>query len=181
MHGLVVYESMFGNTRQIAEAVADGLKGSMDIEVLHADSVPGSGLSDLDLVVVGAPTHVRGMPRPGTRKGAPDNVSRPGSSLVLEPEAESRPGVREWLASLGGLRIRGAAFDTRIKGSATLTGQASRGIARSLKHVGVDLIVPPESFLVDKKTCLLPGELDRARAWGVQLAESPVAQSATKS
>src|SRR5665213_3759470 len=93
MRGLVVYESMFGNTRQIAEAVADGLKGSMDIEVLHADSVPGEGLGDLDLLVVGAPTHVRGMPRPGTRKGAPDNMSRPGSSLVLEPEADSRPGA----------------------------------------------------------------------------------------
>jgi hypothetical protein len=180
MHGLVVYESMFGNTRQIAEAVADGLKGGMDIQIVRADSVPGEGLGDLDLIVVGAPTHVRGMPRPATRKGAPDNVRKSGSSLGLEPEADSRPGVREWLASLGDLRIRGAAFDTRVRGPAVVTGQASRGIAKSLKHAGVDVIAPPESFLVDRGS-LLPGEADRARAWGVQLAKSAVAQSAARS
>ena len=181
MHGLVVYESMFGSTRQIAEAAADGLKCGMDIQVVYADRVPGAALSDLDLIVVGAPTHVRGMPRPGTRKGAPDNARKPGSNLVLEPEADSRPGVREWLESLGDLRIRAAAFDTRVKGPAVVTGQASRGIAKSLKHLGANLIAPPESFLVDKNSRLLSGEVDRARAWGVQLAKSAVARSATRS
>ena len=33
MQALVVYESMFGNTEEVAHAVADGLSGSMDVSI----------------------------------------------------------------------------------------------------------------------------------------------------
>jgi hypothetical protein len=63
-----------------------------------------------------------------------------------------------------------AAFDTRLSSPVLLTGRASRGIGRQLGRHGLTVIVPPESFLVDKKSHLLPGEIDRARAWGALVA-----------
>ena len=115
------------------------------------------------------------MSRPGTRKGAPSYVGRPGSDLVLEPGAASGPGVREWLNSLGSLSMGAAAFDTRLKAPAVLTGRASRAIARGFLRHGCNLVVDPESFLVDKTNHLLPGEVDRAQAWGARTVRRRVA------
>ena len=69
-----------------------------------------------------------------------------------------------------GRRPRGAAFDTRVDISPILSGRASNSIAKALHHHGFRLIAEPESFLVDRETRLLPGELERARAWGAALA-----------
>jgi hypothetical protein len=112
------------------------------------------------------------MSRPGTRKGAPAQTNKPDSGLVLETGADTGPGVREWLDSLAQLHVQGAAFDTRIKAPAMFTGRASRTIKRALWRHGVAVVVPPQSFLVDKKSHLLPGETARARAWGAQLSEA---------
>jgi len=168
---------MFGSTRHLAEAVAEGLGSDMDARVVQVNSAIAGELSHIDFLVVGTPTHAHSMPRASTRRGAPEFARKPGSDLVLEPGADSEPGVREWLTSLGGLHIRGAAFDTRVKGPPSLTGRASRGISKALEHHGVEMVAPPESFLVDKQSHLLPGEAERARAWAVGLA-SDVAHSA---
>lgn len=92
--------------------------------------------------------------------------------LVLEPGAETAPGVVEWLAGLGDLRVRAAPFDTRLNGIAFFTGHASRSIARALGRHGAEMLAPPESFLVAKDK-LLAGALERARAWGEHLAAGP--------
>jgi hypothetical protein len=166
MRAVVVYESMFGNTRAIAEAIAEGIGTEARVTVVRVGHADASLLNDADLVVVGGPTHVRGMSRASTRKGAPSYVAKPDSDLVLEPGADTEPGVREWLAKLGRLQIGGAAFDTRVKAPALLTGRASKGIGRALSDHGVTMVLGPESFLVNREGHLLPGEMDRARAWG---------------
>ncbi len=181
MLAVIVYESMFGCTRQIGDAIAQGLQQDFDVVVTKASAVDTSQLGTADLLVVGAPTHAHGMPRPATREGAPDYVEKPGNDLSLETDAATDTGVREWLGSLGHLEVLGAAFDTRVKGSPVLTGQASRGIAKSLKGHGVTLLAPPESFLVDRHSSLLAGELDRARAWGSKLASVRMAELASRS
>ena len=169
MRALVVYESMFGSTRLVAEAIAEGLGPKPEVTVVGvADATPM--LDGLDLVVVGGPTHAWGMSWPSTRRGATLRTSKPGSGLVLEPGADTGPGIREWLASLSRADTRAAAFDTRIKAPLLFTGRASRSISRHLVRLGLDVVAPPESFLVDKKSHLLPGELERARAWGATLA-----------
>src|ERR1017187_5743439 len=170
MRAVVVYESMFGNTRAIAEAIAEGIGTAGDAEVVRAADGNGKSLEGADLLVVGAPTHAWGMSRPSTRKGAPNYARKPGSDLILEPDAEASPGVREWISSLDNFHMRAAAFDTRIKAPAILTGRASVGIARALSRRGVTAVTRPESFLVTKAGHLLPGETDRARAWGRQIA-----------
>lgn len=166
MRGAVVYESMFGSTRIIAEAIAKGLHISMDMSLVNASDAREADVGGLDLVVVGAPTHAHGLPRPMTRNSAPSYIDKQENELVLEARANSAIGVREWLDSLGKLHIQSAAFDTRVKGSPLVTGRASRGIAKSLAAHGLMLVTPAESFLVDARSKLLPGEVARATAWG---------------
>lgn len=170
MKAMIVYESMFGSTRAIAEAIGQGCGPWADVEVVSVAGADPGMASGIDLLVVGGPTHAWGMSRPGTRKGAPGYTDKSGRELVLEPGAETGPGVREWLAGLGQTHAHGAAFDTRIKGPSVLTGRASRGIERRLSRRGLAMITPPESFLVTRQSHLVEGEVDRARVWGSLLA-----------
>jgi hypothetical protein len=139
-----------------------------DGEVLGVAAAP-TALDDFDLVVVGGPTHAWSMSWPSTRRSTPMRVDKPDSGLVLEPGANTGPGVREWLKSVSHGTAKAAAFDTRLNSRALFTGRASKGIARQLSRHGLSMAVPPESFLVDKKSHLVSGELERARAWGASL------------
>ncbi len=117
MRAVVVYESMFGSTKKVAEAIAEGLAECAEVSVVPVTSAGTHILDGTDLVVVGGPTHTHGMSRPGTRKMAGKRAGKPGSEAELVPGAVSGPGVREWLASLGRLEVAGAAFDTFLAAS----------------------------------------------------------------
>jgi Flavodoxin domain len=169
MKALIVYESMFGNTRAVAEAIADGLRPAADVTVIPVGKATGDLLDAMDLVVVGGPTHMHGMSRASTRKSAAQQAHRPGSQVQLEPGADG-PGVREWLAGLGRHSGAAAAFDTRMSGPAILTGRASRGIAELLRQYGLTVVAKPVSFLVSRKNELLEGQKEEARNWGSRLA-----------
>ncbi|HEX6933660.1 MAG TPA: flavodoxin domain-containing protein [Streptosporangiaceae bacterium] len=171
MQAVVVYESMFGNTRAVAEAIGAGLTDYFDVVVVPVAQADPAQISDADLVVVGGPTHAHGMSRASTRLGAANQAEQGGGGVTLEPHA-SGDGVREWLGSLGTSRGHGvaAAFDTRMRGPAALTGRASKGISNALRRQGYELISEPESFFVTKRNTLVEGERDRAREWGVALA-----------
>ena len=179
MHALVVYESMFGSTRQLAEAIAEGIGATIDVRVERVVAAIQGSLTDVDLLVVGTPTHGHGLPRPSTRKGAPDYVLKISRDLVVEEGAPADPGVREWLGSLSRVSAFGAGFDTRVKGPSILTGRASRAITKLMTRVGITIVVPPESFLVDSFSKLVPGEVERARAWGTRVASQTVAIDTT--
>jgi len=170
MRVVIVYESMFGCTRKIADAIAEGFGAGTDVRVLNVAEADPEVIDDAALLVVGGPTQAWGMSWPSTRRGAPLHVRKPGSDLTLQPGADTGPGVREWLASVGQVHALAAAFDTRIKSPVLLTGQASRGISRQLTRHGLRVVAEPESFLVDKGSHLLPAQIDRARAWGARLA-----------
>lgn len=172
MRAVIVYESMFGNTRRIAESIAEGLGGGGDVQLVRAAEGGTHVLDGADLVVVGGPTHAWGMSRPSTRRGAPGYVDKSHGGLALEPGADAEGGVREWLGSLGALPVPAAAFDTRIKAPSFFTGRASKAIARALADHGAPLVAPPESFFVDRKSHLVPGQIDRARSWGSRLART---------
>jgi hypothetical protein len=165
---VVIYESMYGNTRTIAKAIADGLRSAGDVELVHVSRAHDALNANPDVVVVGGPTHAHSMTRPSTRKAAATEAEKPGSDLRLEPEADGS-GVRELLESVGTLDAHAAAFDTRVEWPAWLSGRASKGIGRALRQAGASLLVKPESFLVTKDTRLVPGEIDRARRWGESL------------
>ena len=171
MRAVVIYESMYGNTRAVAEAIGDGLRANGDgteVTVLPVGRAAPETLDGAELLVVGGPTHVHGMTRPRSREAAAEAARKPGTTLVLEQGAEG-PGVREWLKSLGHLNVFAAGFDTRMHGPPALTGRASKGISRELEGLGGHLVVNPESFLVTRENTLDPGEDERARRWGQEL------------
>jgi len=169
MRAVVVYESMYGNTRQVAEAIGTGLRSSFEVSVVPVPEAGPAVLAAADLVVVGGPTHVHGMSRASTRKAAVEAAGKPASPLKVEPDALG-PGLREWFDSLGHYPVKAAAFDTRMNGPAALTGRASKGVFRLLRAHGFDLAAEPESFLVTKQDQLAPNEAARAREWGTKLA-----------
>src|SRR5215207_2732106 len=168
MKALVVYESMYGNTRAVAEAIAEGLGGSPVRAVHEAGQAP----EQRDLVVVGGPTHMHGLTTALSRRLAAEAAKEDGHA-ALEPGATDELGLRAWLRDLpAGDGVRAAAFDTRLDRSPAVTGAAARGIARRLRRRGYDVIAT-ESFLVeDAEGPLEDGELERARTWGQELART---------
>jgi len=165
---VVVYESMYGNTHLIANAIGEGLRANLDVVVVPVEQADHELVGTADLIVVGGPTHVHGMSRPKTRQAAVEAASKPDSDLVVDPDAEG-PGLREWFTDLGDISVDAAAFDTRVDAPAAFTGRASKSIAKKLIHHHAALIAPPESFLVTKATHLEPDEAQRAQAWGESL------------
>jgi hypothetical protein len=171
MRAVVVYESMYGNTRSIAEAIA----AQLDAPAVPVKDATSELLTAAELVVIGSPTHAWGMPRASTRKAAIEGAAKPGSELTVEPGAAGI-GIREWLAEHGNEIRTAAVFDTRIKAPGLVTGRASRHIARELRRCGAVLVASPHSFLVTKANRLVPGEQERAHVWAKTLARSVVAR-----
>lgn len=169
MRAVVVYESMYGNTHLVADAIAAGLSTVGDVEVVPVDRATDDALAGVDLLVVGGPTHVHGMSTAMSRKGAVDDAAKPGRDLTLDPGAEGE-GLRDWFDAVDGLPPKAAAFDTRMQGPVALTGHASKGIAKRLRRHGCTLVDEPTSFLVTKENRLIDDEANHATAWGAQLA-----------
>ena len=163
MKALVVYESLFGNTEQVARAVAGGLAQHVDVELVEVSEAPVPVTELLDLIVVGGPTHAFSMTRPNTRADAVTRGSTQGSTDT---------GIREWLATLhaGPHSELVATFDTRVDTVRRLPGSAARSAAKVVKRLGYQSVAKAESFYVDDVAGpLLLGELDRAAAWGARL------------
>jgi hypothetical protein len=173
MRAVVVYESMYGNTHLVAEAIGAGLRSGFEVSVVPVSQATPAVLAGADLVVVGGPTHAHGMSRAATRKAAVKAAENPASPLKIEPDAPG-PGLREWFGSLGRYPVQAAAFDTRLHGPGVLTGRASKGVARLLRAHGFAIVAEPESFLVTRQDRLEPQESVRAREWGTRLATSRV-------
>ncbi|HEX2498254.1 MAG TPA: flavodoxin domain-containing protein [Actinomycetes bacterium] len=169
MRALVVYESMFGNTRRIAEAIAAGLEMSAQVDLVAVGSAPAVLADDLDLVVVGGPTHAHGMTRPGTRTSAAEQAA--------DTVTPAGTGLRDWLEAIRPRPgLAAATFDTRFDKPGWLTGSAARGAAKRLQRSGCRLVASPESFYVLGTTGpVQDGELDRAYDWGRALgSQHPV-------
>lgn len=169
MRTLIVFESMYGCTHDIADAIARGAGLKGEAKAVPVADAGSEDVSTYDLVIVGGPTHVHGMSRDSTRRGAVEAAEKPDSGLTAEPDAAG-PGVRDWLDGLARGAGAAAAFDTRIDKPALLTGRASKGISKKLQHLGFALVAEPESFLVDTHTHLIDGEEARAEQWGQAVA-----------
>ena len=173
MKVIVVFESMYGNTRAIAEAVANGIKsaGPADVTVMPVSAADSAAMAQADLIVVGGPTHAHGMSHGATRRAARDAVGKPGSNLRMDPAASvDGPGLRDWLAHMDSTGALTAAFDTRLDAPQIFTGRAAPKIDRQLRRHGFVPIADPESFLVTKGTELCAGETARAQDWGSRLS-----------
>lgn len=172
MRAVIIYESIFGNTRQVAEAVARGLRNRLDVVVREVGQGP-PGLEGVDLLVVGGPIHAWSMSRDATRKGAREQAE----AAEVQPVSPGI-GIREYLRKLPKHEgeIAAAAFDTALRKTGWLpTGSAAKPAAKRLAASGFRLLVQPEHFYVkETQGPLDDGELERAQTWGVALADALV-------
>jgi hypothetical protein len=161
---LVVYESMFGNTEQVARAISIGLEKHTDVQVRAVDDEPASISDSFDLIVIGGPTHAFSMSRPKTREDALRRGATEGKATI---------GIREWIDHLHSepdSQQLVATFDTRVKVVEHLPGSAARAAAKAARHRGFARATKPQSFYVeDVAGPLVDGELARAEEWGNRL------------
>jgi flavodoxin len=155
MKAMVVYDSVFGNTEQVAQAMGRALGAPEDAEARRVSEVKPEQLMGLEVLIVGSPTRA----------------------------FQATPATKQLLKSIpvGGLKgVKVAAFDTRFSveevGSAILTfmvklfGYAAEPIARRLERKGGDLALSPEGFIVEgTEGPLREGELERAADWARQV------------
>jgi flavodoxin len=152
MKAMVVYDSAYGNTEKVAQAIGQALGASAEVEVLRAGDVRPDRLAGLSLLVVGSPTQ----------------KFRPLGTITGFLKGIPRDGLR-------GVRV--AAFDTRFPQSkvdeirilaffVSIFGYAAKPVAGLLLKKGGTLAAPPEAFYVsDTEGPLLAGELERAADW----------------
>ena len=137
---LIVFDTAYGNTEQIARAIGASL--GTEVRTLRAGEADISALEGVELLAVGSPTQ-------GGRPTQP---------------------VRDFLRKIPKSRLAGvkvAAFDTRVPAKwVGVFGFASGRIEDELKKKGGMPAVPHESFFVDgTKGPVTQGELERAGNW----------------
>jgi flavodoxin I len=149
MKVLIVYDSVYGNTEKITQAMAEAIATSGEAKLLRAGEANPPELESIELLIVGSPTH-GGRPTPAVQD-------------FLNVVAEQ---------SLKGIKV--AAFDTRATSKfAKIFGNAAGRIARHLTKKGGVLVGSPQGFLVTgTKGPLKEGELERAAAWTKGILES---------
>lgn len=146
MRAMVVYESKFGNTREVALRIGEAMmaEGHFEVEVRAIADMPVLP-EDLDVLVLGAPTHAHGV------------------------EATMR-GFVEALPASRVEHLRVAVFDTRLHWPKLLSGSAADGMAKTLTRKGATMVDGPQSFIVeDREGPLRDGEADRAEQWGTHI------------
>jgi flavodoxin len=137
MKALVVYDSIYGNTKKIAETVARELgKG---VKVISVSEFSNKNLKGIDLLVVGSPI------------------------LAFRPSEKTG----KFLAGLGADQLKGikaAAFDTRVR--IFFHGDAAGKIASRLKQAGAEIVAEPCGFIVEgREGPLAKDALEKAKEW----------------
>lgn len=151
MKTLIVYDSVFGHTEKIAQAIG----AAASAPVLPVGQVTADKMRGLDVLIVGSPTR----------------SLRPTEAIAKFLSQLPKDGLRGILV---------AAFDTRWalesidSGFLRLVvgkgGYAANAIAGALKKKGGRLVAPPEGFLVTGiEGPLKEGGIERAAEWARQI------------
>jgi len=168
---IVVYESIWGNTATLAQAIGRGL--GPKTQVLSTSEATSDVVAEADVLVLGAPVHSYNRPEFVTiqvGRGPEDEVEgvASGSGLIL---------MRDWIKDLPKPTIPVAVFEIRI---GDLPGEGgAREVLEALAEREWNLIAPAASFQMESHPIspgpggwINPAELKRARAWGASLAET---------
>jgi hypothetical protein len=161
MKAVVVYESLWGNTKAVARAVADGIGSGTPC--LATDEALPETIAQADLVVAGAPVLGFSLGSEQMRSA----IARDEAHAPTPPDL-SRPSLRSWLERLPHGTGRSAAFETRIWWSPR---GATGDIEDRFTKAGYRPIAKARKFVVSGKYGpLREGEIERAREWGRELA-----------
>jgi flavodoxin len=145
---LVIYDSKHGNTKIVAEKIAEGLRveGEIETNVSFVEDVDVGKIPEYDILVIGAPNH----------------YSKPSEK------------VRRFIKRLEGLDLnakRVAAFDTCL---GKQEGRAFGRIERDIREMapGAQLVTPGLSILVGGvKGPILDGELPKCEEFGRRIVK----------
>ena len=150
MNTLVIYDSLYGNIKQIAEAIASIFGQYGQTRVVSASTATELDLIGVSLLALGGPTQKHGL------------------SPVVDDLLNTIPPK-----TLSG--VSAVAFDTRLHINSWLSGSAADRIAKRLHRYGVKLLVLPESFFVEgTEGPLVKGESERAANWARTIMERAV-------
>ncbi len=144
---IIIYESKYGNTRRVAEAIAKGMGAISGTEAVLCElkETDRKGLKDFDVIVVGSPNHIGTATR----------------------------SIRKFIGEMGKLGLAEkvvAVFDTYMGGDFE---KAVKKMEKSIKEkvAGVKLPMPGLSIRVDKmKGPVTEGEMPGAREFGEKVA-----------
>lgn len=160
MRAIVVYESHWGNTAEVARAIAEGI--GPDALALNTDEATASIVADADLVVAGAPIMAFGLPSDTMIQNAGKDPKAPAPADI------SHPSLRSWLEGLPPSRAAAASFETKLRWS---PGGATGAIDEHFHAAGFRTVAKGQKFWVSTMYGpLRDGEVERARAWGSELA-----------
>lgn len=161
MKTLVVYESLWGNTAAVARAIAEG--AGPGAKALTTDEATPDVIAEAELIVAGAPVLAFGLPS----ERMLESLATSERNAPTPPDLSHR-SMRSWLAALPHGRGRAAGFDTRLRWSPR---GANGSIVDGLERAGYQPCGKAQKFIVKGKYGpLRDGELERARAWGAELA-----------
>ena len=162
MQAVVVYESHWGNTAAVARAIAEGI--GPGATAISTDEATPPVLQRAQLVVAGAP--VLAFRLPSDQMLATIATDRKAPT----PADTSHRSMRAWLEALPRLAGAAASFETRLRWS---PGGATGAIDAGLAKAGSRIVAKAHKFVVrGTYGPLKDGELERARAWGAELARS---------
>ena len=154
MNTVVVYDSQFGNTEQLAQTIAETLREWGQVRTVRVEHAHPLGLQGVDLLILGCPT----------QNMRPTRAMR----FLLE----SIPFFLEYIPLESLSRLTVACFDTRLGQPRWMTGSAAGVMTKKMRKMGVSHLFPPESFLVKgMHGPLQSGEVERAANWARMLRE----------
>ena len=150
MKAVVVYDSQYGNTEKLAQALARGMEsGGIDAECIKVNMVDVKQMVHYDLIAVGGPTHIAG-------------VSKPMKKFLEDLRTVDLKGKR------------GFCFDTRNESrfNAFDINSAGKRIEGKMKRMKVEMLKPKVSVIVEgREGPLEDGASKRFEDVGRELAE----------
>lgn len=151
---MIIYDSQFGNTKEIAEAIQEGLGEDHNTKIFRAREVQAQDVyNDTDLLIVGSPT-----------QGG--SYSQPVKTFLGELSNDSLQG------------ICAVSFDTStltdnhgfvVNTLTRLLGNAAPKISKELSKKGARCVDSEVFYVIGKKGPLIQGEQERARAWAAKI------------
>lgn len=155
MKTLVIYDSQYGNTEKVAQAITAELSSTQDVTIVRAGEAESKELTGIELLIAGAPTQ-RFRPTPAMNNFL-NGIPKGG---------------------LNGVKV--AAFDTRFKLEdidnrvllffVKIFGYAAESISKQLQSKGGIQVIDPQGLgVLDIEGPLKDGEMERATSWAKEI------------
>ncbi len=145
---IIIYESVYGNTKKVAEAISQGMKlsGEIDCRIVKTGEIHTDEICDYDVILFGCPNHNQG----------------PALNMMKFLERASIVHVK---GKIGGI------FDTYTGGNKGIAVK-KLGMVVEEKFTGIELVGMGFSAKVEgRKGPLADNEVEKAMEFGKELAK----------